>query len=150
MHATFAVEVEGLVKRYPKAPVNAVDGVSFTVDRGEVFGLLGPNGAGKTTTVGMLTTRVRPTAGVARVGGVDVVARPGRARAACSRSCRSAATSTARSRSASNLIFHAAYHGVPAAEREPRAPTSCSSSSGCADRGGRQARHRSRAARRSG
>ena len=45
--------------------------------RGEVFGLLGPNGAGKTTTVGMLTTRVRPTAGAARIGGVDVVARSG-------------------------------------------------------------------------
>ena len=44
MRATFAVEVEGLEKRYPKAPANAVDGVSFTVDRGEVFGLLGPNG----------------------------------------------------------------------------------------------------------
>jgi len=48
------------------AHVNAVDGVSFVAARGEVFGLLGPNGAGKTTTVGMLTTRVRPTAGIAR------------------------------------------------------------------------------------
>jgi ABC-type branched-subunit amino acid transport system ATPase component len=48
-----AVEVEGLEKRYPKAPVNAVDGVTFTVERGEVFGLLGPNGAGKTTTIGV-------------------------------------------------------------------------------------------------
>jgi ABC-2 type transport system ATP-binding protein len=37
-----AVEVEGLEKRYPKAPMNAVDGVTFTVERGEVFGLLGP------------------------------------------------------------------------------------------------------------
>ena len=72
-----AVEVVDLVKRYPKSPVNAVDGVSFAAAPGEVFGLLGPNGAGKTTTVGMLTTRVRPTAGTARVGGVDVVARPG-------------------------------------------------------------------------
>ena len=94
-----AVEVLDLVKRYPKSPVNAVDGVSFAVAPGEVFGLLGPNGAGKTTTVGMLTTRVRPTAGTARVGGVDVAAtRCGRARS--SPSCRSAATSTARSRSA--------------------------------------------------
>ena len=48
--ATSAVAVSDLVKRYPKSPVNAVDGVSSTVEPGEVFGLLGPNGAGKTTT----------------------------------------------------------------------------------------------------
>jgi ABC-2 type transport system ATP-binding protein len=40
------VEVRELVKRYPRSPVNAVDGVSFAVEGGEVFGLLGPNGAG--------------------------------------------------------------------------------------------------------
>ncbi|MEX2551662.1 MAG: ATP-binding cassette domain-containing protein, partial [Actinomycetota bacterium] len=48
------VVVDQLVKRYPKAQVNAVDGISFDVAAGEVFGLLGPNGAGKTTTVGVL------------------------------------------------------------------------------------------------
>lgn len=58
-----AVRVDNLVKRYPKAPVNAVDSVSFTVASGEVFGLLGPSGAGKTTTIAVLTTRARPTAG---------------------------------------------------------------------------------------
>jgi ABC-2 type transport system ATP-binding protein len=115
-----AVEVLDLVKRYPKAPVNAVDGVSFAVAPGEVFGLLGPNGAGKTTTVGMLTTRVRPTAGRALVGGVDVVGDPVAAR-------QQVAVVPQRSnldRSISirdNLIFHAAYHGVPAREREARA-----------------------------
>src|SRR5690349_6379123 len=51
-----AVEVLDLVKRYPKSPVNAVDGINFAVAPGQVFRLLGPNGAGKTTTVGMLTT----------------------------------------------------------------------------------------------
>jgi ABC-2 type transport system ATP-binding protein len=115
-----AVEVSDLVKRYPKSPVNAVDGVSFGVASGEVFGLLGPNGAGKTTTVGMLTTRVRPTAGTARIGGVDVVKEPVAAR-------RQLAVVPQRSnldRSISirdNLVFHAAYHGVPAREREKRA-----------------------------
>jgi ABC-2 type transport system ATP-binding protein len=75
-----AVVVEGLEKRYPKAPVNAVDGVTFTVAQGDVFGLLGPNGAGKTTTIGVLTTRVKLTGGVARVGGIDVSRDPVRAR----------------------------------------------------------------------
>ena len=51
-------------------------GISFTVEEGEIFGLLGPNGAGKTTTVGMLTTRVIPTAGQAYIGSVEVVAHP--------------------------------------------------------------------------
>jgi ABC-2 type transport system ATP-binding protein len=117
---TRAVEVVDLVKRYPKSPVNAVDGVSFSVRAGEVFGLLGPNGAGKTTTVGMLTTRVRPTAGRALVGGVDVVEDPVGAR-------QQVAVVPQRSnldRSISirdNLIFHAAYHGVPARERVRRA-----------------------------
>jgi ABC-2 type transport system ATP-binding protein len=115
-----AVEVLDLVKRYPKSPVNAVDGVSFRVAPGEVFGLLGPNGAGKTTTVGMLTTRVRPTSGTALVGGVDVVGDPVGAR-------QQVAVVPQRSnldRSISirdNLIFHAAYHGVPARERVHRA-----------------------------
>jgi ABC-2 type transport system ATP-binding protein len=114
------LEVSDLVKRYPRSPVNAVDGVSFGAVAGEVFGLLGPNGAGKTTTVGVLTTRVRPTAGAARIGGVDVVANPVEARSQL-------AVVPQRSnldRSISirdNLIFHAAYHGVPARERERRA-----------------------------
>jgi ABC-2 type transport system ATP-binding protein len=56
--------------------VHAVDGLDLAVRAGEIFGLLGPNGAGKTTTVGMLTTRVIPTAGSAIVGGIDVVAHP--------------------------------------------------------------------------
>jgi ABC-2 type transport system ATP-binding protein len=115
-----AVEVRDLQKRYPRSPVNALDGVSFAVERGEVFGLLGPNGAGKTTTVGILTTRVRPTGGAAFVGGVDVVRDPVAARA-------QVAVVPQRSnldREISirdNLIFHAAYHGVPAKLRGPRA-----------------------------
>jgi ABC-2 type transport system ATP-binding protein len=114
------VAVEELVKRYPKTTTNAVDGISFAVDRGEVFGLLGPNGAGKTTTVGVLTTRVRATAGRALVGGVDVARDPVRARSQLAvvpqRSNLDRALSIR-----DNLVFHAAYHGVPAHERERRA-----------------------------
>jgi ABC-2 type transport system ATP-binding protein len=54
----------------------AVDRLDLSIQGGEIFGLLGPNGAGKTTTAGMLTTRVIPTAGTARVGTVDVIAHP--------------------------------------------------------------------------
>jgi len=71
-----AVEVRELIKRYPKAQINAVDGLSFAVVRGEILGLLGPNGAGKSTTIGVLTTRVRPTGGQALIAGVDVMAAP--------------------------------------------------------------------------
>jgi len=76
-----AVEVVELVKRYPKRDVNAVDGLSFAIREGEVFGLLGPNGAGKTTTVGVLTTRVEATSGRAILAGIDVLRDPVAARA---------------------------------------------------------------------
>jgi ABC-2 type transport system ATP-binding protein len=115
-----AVAVRELVKRYPKSPVNAVDGITFTVAPGEVFGLLGPNGAGKTTTIGMLTTRVRATSGIATVGGIDVFADPVAARARIAvvpqRSNLDRSISVRR-----NLMFHAAYHGVPVAEARRRA-----------------------------
>jgi ABC-2 type transport system ATP-binding protein len=74
------IEVQGLVKTYPGG-VEAVRGVDFAVDAGEVFALLGPNGAGKTSTVGMLTTTIRPTAGRAWLAGYDVNSDPIQARA---------------------------------------------------------------------
>ncbi len=70
------IEVEGLVKRF--GDFTAVDDVSFTVSRGEVFGLLGSNGAGKSTIIRMLCGLMHPTAGRARVAGLDVAAEPER------------------------------------------------------------------------
>src|SRR5690349_20033024 len=67
--AALAVTVDGLEKRYPT--VTAVDGLTFDVRVGEVFGLLGPNGAGKTTTVEVLEGYRRPDGGEVRVLGLD-------------------------------------------------------------------------------
>jgi ABC-2 type transport system ATP-binding protein len=64
------IEVDGLTKDY--GPTRAVDGVSFSVRRGEVLGFLGPNGAGKSTTMKMLTCFLSPTSGRAQVAGHDV------------------------------------------------------------------------------
>ena len=70
------IVVDGLVKRYrPDAPP-AVDGLSFTVRPGEIYGLLGPNGSGKSTTIGVLATLLVPDAGTVRVAGYDVVREP--------------------------------------------------------------------------
>ena len=69
-----AIEVSGLTKRYGQ--VTAVDGASFAVSRGELFGFLGPNGAGKTTTINMLTGLARPDSGTIHVGGVDCTTDP--------------------------------------------------------------------------
>jgi ABC-2 type transport system ATP-binding protein len=75
-----AITVHDLRKRYKD--VQALDGVTFDVHAGEVFGLLGPNGAGKSTTVRVLTTLTKPDSGHALVAGQDVVRQPNRARRA--------------------------------------------------------------------
>jgi ABC-2 type transport system ATP-binding protein len=103
-----------------KVSVVALDGISFDVRAGEIFGLLGPNGAGKSTTVGILTTRVRPTGGQAWIGGHEVW----RDRVAVKRFIGVVPQKpnldfalTARE----ILTYHAAYFGQVAVERERRA-----------------------------
>src|SRR5262249_13019621 len=73
-----AIETTELRKSYSArgATRAAVDGLTLEVRAGEVFALLGPNGAGKSTTAGILTTRIRPTSGSAKVAGIDVRANP--------------------------------------------------------------------------
>jgi ABC-2 type transport system ATP-binding protein len=80
------IEVTGLRKSYRSrrrrkvTTVDAVRGVDFSVQRGEIFGFLGPNGAGKSTTLRMLSTLLRPDGGDARIAGVDLLSDPGQVR----------------------------------------------------------------------
>src|SRR5258708_27266717 len=134
-----AIEVRDLVKRYPKAQFNAVDGISFTVKRGEIFGLLGPNGAGKTTTIGILTTGVLPTGGSAKIMGLDVAANPVRVRQRIA-VVPQKSNLDKRLRARELLTFHASYHAVPRAERDARADRLLAEF-GLADRGKHHENH---------
>ncbi len=79
MYDNYAVYVENLVKIYGKDSVG-VDGLSFSVKPGEIYGLIGPNGSGKTTTLRILATLIKPTSGKAYIFGVDVTKEPLRIR----------------------------------------------------------------------
>src|SRR5207244_10494934 len=120
-----AIAVEDLRKTYqPKTrkavEVKALEGISFEGPRGEFFGLLGPNGAGKTTTIGILTTRVLPTGGAARIEGLDVARDP----VAVKRRIGVVPQVNNLDRSLTAreiLLFHAEYFGVPKTVRDSRA-----------------------------
>jgi ABC-2 type transport system ATP-binding protein len=114
---TTAIGVNNLVKRYPKSKTNAVDGVTFDVSRGEIFGLLGPNGAGKTTTIGVLTTGIVPTEGSTSIMGIDVARHPIEIKQRIAVVPQQ--SNLDRSLKVREILtFHAAYHGVPRRERE--------------------------------
>lgn len=113
------IRTEGLTKAYPPSggkdgeALTAVDQLDLAVHKGEIFGLLGPNGAGKTTTVGMLTTRVLPSAGRASVSGIDVVTDPAKVK----RSIGVVPQLNTLDRSLTvweNLYFHGRYFGMSA------------------------------------
>ena len=115
------IATEGLTKVFAGrgGEVRAVDDLNLRVQRGEIFGLLGPNGAGKTTTVGMLTTRVIPTAGTASVGGIDVVAHPAAAKKVIGVVPQTNTLDRALD-VAENLYFHGRYFGMNAREAHTR------------------------------
>ncbi len=126
----FALEVESLVKTYrakrggifgrASGPVRAIDGLSFTVPRGEIFGLLGPNGAGKTTLLKILSTLLQPTRGSVRIEGVDAVAEPLEARRRIATVIQETAVEmflTVRD----NLLTFARFHAIEANEARRRA-----------------------------
>ncbi|HLJ74194.1 MAG TPA: ABC transporter ATP-binding protein [Thermoanaerobaculia bacterium] len=114
-----AIATRALRKTYSPAVV-AVEGLELTVNEGEFFGMLGPNGAGKTTTIGILTTRVRATAGEALVAGANVRSDPALVR----RRIGVVPQRPNPDRGLSvieNLVFHAAYFGIGRAEATRRA-----------------------------
>ncbi len=110
-----AIEVREIVKRF--GSFTAVDGVSFDVEPGEIFGLLGPNGAGKSTLIRMLTTLLPPSAGSARVNGFDVVSQANRVRQSIG-VIPQAMTSDLELSVEENLTVFAKLYGVPRARRE--------------------------------
>ncbi len=110
-----AIEVTKLVKRFGK--FTAVDGISFKVKEGEIFGLLGPNGAGKTTTISMITTTLSHTSGSIKVYGIDVLKDKNRARQMIGIVFQDPSLDdelTARE----NLDFHARLYGVKKNKKE--------------------------------
>jgi ABC-2 type transport system ATP-binding protein len=123
------IEVEGLgrtytsrtgIRRSSRKPVEAVRGISFEVQRGELFGLLGPNGAGKTTTIKMLITLLLPTTGSARVLGYDVVAEPREVRRRIGYVFGGDRGLYERLSGFDNLRYFAELYGVPPREQKAR------------------------------
>jgi ABC-2 type transport system ATP-binding protein len=112
------IEVEGLVRDF-KGGVRAVDGIDLQVAPGEIYGFLGPNGAGKSTTVMVLTTLLPPTAGVARVAGLDVVHQGAEVRAAIGASLQESALDPFLT-GTEHMRLQSALHGIGRSEREAR------------------------------
>jgi len=112
-----AIRVENISKRF--GALQAVDGVSFTVESGEIFGLLGPNGAGKSTLIRMLTTLVPPTGGTAVVAGHDIIHDPTAVRESIGVIPQNM-TSDPELTCAENLGIHARLYGITGALRRRR------------------------------
>jgi len=112
-----AVEVDGLVKRF--GDFTAVDGISFSVEPGELFGFLGPNGAGKTTTISILCTLLHLTEGNARVAGHDVQRDPNGVRGSIGLVFQEITLDNYLT-GAENLRFHGVLYGLSRSEVKAR------------------------------
>lgn len=111
------LETKDLTRKF--GALTAVNGVSFAVDAGEVFGMVGPNGAGKTTTLKMLTTLLPPTSGTATVGGFDVVKQASRVRRIIGYVPQLLSADGSLT-GYENLLFFAKLYDIPGGEREER------------------------------
>ena len=127
LHRTYKTST-GTIRRR-SLEVEAVRGVDFAVEKGELFGLLGPNGAGKTTTIKMLITLLIPTSGTASVLGYDVVKDARRCASGSATSSAASAASTSGSRGSTTCATSPSSTAFPASESGPGS-RSCSSSSG--------------------
>lgn len=117
-NAELAIEVSDLRKSF--GPVKAVDGISFSVRQGELFGFLGPNGAGKTTTINMLTGLARPDSGTIKINGLEVIPRPKAAQHLVG-VVPDESNLYPELTGFENLCFCSALYGIPKRERERRA-----------------------------
>jgi len=113
----YIITVENLVKRFGE--LVAVNGISFSVAPGEIFGFLGPNGAGKTTTINILCTLVKPTSGRAIINGFDVVHQQSQVRQSIGLVFQDPSLDE-RLSGLQNLRFHALVYNVPSSVREKR------------------------------
>src|SRR6202171_2639276 len=110
-----AIDVQNIVKKF--ADFTAVNGITFAVEEGEVFGLLGPNGAGKSTLIRMLTTLLLPTSGSARINGFDVVKQQDDVRRSIG-VIPQAMTTDLELSVEENLVIYAKLYGVPRERRK--------------------------------
>lgn len=111
------VEIRKLTKRFKD--VTAVNDVSLSIKRDEIFGLLGPNGAGKTTTISILSTLIKPTSGNAIVNGYDILQNPGKIRASIGLVFQETVLDLDLS-AKDNLDFHARIYHLPKEIRQKR------------------------------
>jgi ABC-2 type transport system ATP-binding protein len=112
-----AIVIKGLVKKYDQ--LVAVDSISLSIKKGEIFGLLGPNGAGKTTTLMMLSTLLAPTKGRAVVNGYDVKKEPAKVRESIGMVFQDPSSDELLT-GYENLKLHALMYDVPMKEINPR------------------------------
>jgi ABC-2 type transport system ATP-binding protein len=110
-----AIDVQHIVKKF--GDFTAVNGITFSVADGEIFGLLGPNGAGKSTLIRMLTTLLLPTSGSARVNGFDIVTEQNGVRNSIG-VIPQAMTSDLELSVDENLLIYAKLYGVPREKRK--------------------------------
>lgn len=117
VHPAPAVETQDLTRAF--GSLIAVDDLNLSIPAGAIFGLLGPNGAGKTTTIRMLTTMLEPTAGTARVGGLDVVREPKKVRRSIGYVSQMLSADGGLT-GYENLLLFARIYRIPRREREAR------------------------------
>jgi len=113
----YAIEVVNLTKKF--GDFTAVDNISFSVKKGELFGLLGPNGAGKTTTLNILSTVLKPTSGHAKIAGFDVLKKMNDVRKSIGIVFQDPSLEN-KLTGRENLEFHAMIYGMPREEMKKR------------------------------